>query len=340
METVAEHTATARNAIGKSYGHGPTPKIGSYASKALLDSVRIVTSLKRNDQVAVDAGIREAFEWVNTAAVEGDYETYFEEHLSDARLGTTGSRIVPLFATVQEEPHSAYGYFQRNWAQTKDLWAASGFDWSFWINLIEDLLAGRELDWGLLAEVALIDNAVWEQGPDAVAEAIANLDKSREPDLEPLTTNDEFLRSHHSALGQNARAIRLQLDTLRVFVEDEIERLRGANSLSSREREALTLRLEMLGKVVEAVTLMRAAFEEDAPGKNALVVVGAQLPAVVEAADNAVAGGGAPEVSAAIVSMATTIKYLTDAGTPGNYATGIAFADMCLGKIKSWWRRK
>ena len=212
--------------------------------------------------------------------------------------------------------------------------------WDFWTLWWNGVLSGRQVDRELQRLVALISRDVWDLGPDAVAETIVKLEKRDAPDSESRGSDDDPAQSREAALAGNAHAVRLQLDTLRVFVEDEIERLRGANSLSSREHAELTHRLEMLAKVVEAVALMHEAFEEDASGTNALVVVEAQLPAVVEAADNAVAGGGAPEVSAAIVSMATTIKYLTDAGTPGHIATGIAFADVCMSKIKGWRMRK
>lgn len=64
--------------------------------------------------------------------------------------------------------------------------------------------------------------------------------------------------------------------------------------------------------------------------------MGTQLPAVVEAADESVNLGGEPQVSEVIATMATAIKYLTDNGTPGNYATAIAFAELWRQKIAKW----
>ena len=44
--------------------------------------------------------------------------------------------------------------------------------WSFWRDWYQGFLDGKPLDWKLQRRVALIDDAIWEDGPEAVAEEI------------------------------------------------------------------------------------------------------------------------------------------------------------------------
>ncbi len=48
----------------------------------------------------------------------------------------------------------------------------SGPEWSFWREWYHGFLIGEPMDWELQGRVALINNAIWEAGPDAVAERI------------------------------------------------------------------------------------------------------------------------------------------------------------------------
>ena len=52
----------------------------------------------------------------------------------------------------------------------------AGGDWSFWSRWYERAMAGNPLPWDLQREVALIPNEIWEQGPEAVAERIAEIE--------------------------------------------------------------------------------------------------------------------------------------------------------------------
>ena len=57
-------------------------------------------------------------------------------------------------------------------------WKAARTDrkvWGFWQDWYETLLEGRTPDWELWRDVALIDDAVWKEGPEAVAREIERL---------------------------------------------------------------------------------------------------------------------------------------------------------------------
>lgn len=209
--------------------------------------------------------------------------------------------------------------------------------WAFWTRWWEGVKQGRDLDWDLQRQVAEIDDAIWEAGAEAVNARIGEIirDGARNIDEGPTRTAAQ-------ALNRNAQVVVQQLGVLRAFVTEEIERLRGRNSFySSAEQEAHSGRIVQLTKIVEAVGLMEEALAaNDVPGSTALAVIDVQLPQVIDAAEAAVVAGGEPEVSAAVVTMAATIKYLTDAGGNSALVTGYAFAEMCLKKCASWWKRK
>ena len=50
-----------------------------------------------------------------------------------------------------------------------------GRDWSFWREWYQSFLKGKPLDWELQRRVALVDNAIWEAGPQATAEEIEKI---------------------------------------------------------------------------------------------------------------------------------------------------------------------
>lgn len=51
--------------------------------------------------------------------------------------------------------------------------------WSFWLRWWDGVLSGRQIDWELQEQVALIPNGVWGAGPDAVAREIALIEERR-----------------------------------------------------------------------------------------------------------------------------------------------------------------
>jgi hypothetical protein len=262
-----------------------------------------------------------------SASASSDEEDFWRQVREDAHLLKVGESMRGAALWSIREPD----WFLDAEAEMRAIWKGDRPEiWAFWLHWWDGVVSGRQLPWDLQEQVALIPDEVWEQGPEAVAKAI------RETEGDDASRENPEPTSLAHALERNRRAIVLQLDALLEFVSNEIDRLRGPNSYSRREHEEQQQRIEKLSKIIEAVTLMREAMDEEPSGSTALIVMDAQLPAVVKAADESVNLGGEPQVSEVIASMSITIKHLTDNGTPGNYATAIAFAELCLRKIAKW----
>ncbi|HGG64922.1 MAG TPA: hypothetical protein ENK34_10170 [Rhodobacteraceae bacterium] len=75
-------------------------------------------------------------------------------------------------------------------------------DWSFWINWYQDALEGREPDWDMLYEIALIPDEDWQKGPEHINnEVIAGIvEKYR------LRRDVQALRKELAAVHQTATA--------------------------------------------------------------------------------------------------------------------------------------
>jgi hypothetical protein len=184
----------------------------------------------------------------------------------------------------------------------------------------------------MLEQIALIDPKVWKAGADAVAERIALIAETFDPSVAPPENGP----TPQHALAQNAKVISLQLDTLLLFVEEEIQRLRGPNDLS----DDVMFRITLLEGIAFSVRAMLSALAGDAPaGGNALTVIDKNLPAVIEAAEVLAQQDASPEVSETIVMMGASIEHLTKRGTPGYMATGIAAADVILSAVRGWLTR-
>jgi hypothetical protein len=84
---------------------------------------------------------------------------------------------------------------------------------------------------------------------------------------------------------------------------------------------------------------MQVAINDCANSKNALVVVNESLPAIVQGAEELSKDEKEPVISGTIVSMAATIKLLTESGTPGHLAVPIAGVDAIWRSIKGWLKR-
>ncbi|WP_120633375.1 hypothetical protein [Ruegeria sp. EL01] len=66
------------------------------------------------------------------------------------------------------KPHYVTIYFEHGLS-------SAGEVWTFWSDWYNGFLEGKPLDWKLQERVALIDDAIWSAGPDAVAEEIAKI---------------------------------------------------------------------------------------------------------------------------------------------------------------------
>ncbi|MBF9034047.1 hypothetical protein HKCCE2091_07330 [Rhodobacterales bacterium HKCCE2091] len=86
----------------------------------------------------------------------------------DAGIEGGGSGLVSAVNVIPEEIRDVLSKYSDG---RTDL-LGSGGPWSFWARWYQAAMAGIPLPWELQQEIALIPNAVWDAGPEAVAEAI------------------------------------------------------------------------------------------------------------------------------------------------------------------------
>ncbi|MBO6789678.1 MAG: hypothetical protein JJ894_03990 [Dinoroseobacter sp.] len=75
-----------------------------------------------------------------------------------------------LWPDESEAPELAQG-----WASFRDTYEQDPV-WGFWVKWYAAMWHGTPLDWALQTQIALIDNAIWEQGPEAVADKIREIE--------------------------------------------------------------------------------------------------------------------------------------------------------------------
>lgn len=220
--------------------------------------------------------------------------------------------------------------FDQDWRDIKTSETAP--EWSFWTKWYDDALAGNPPNWEMLEQIALIESKVWGSGAVAVAGRISLIVET----FDTLASSLEYQPTPQQALVQNAKVIRLQLDTLLLFVDEEIQRLRGTNDLSDDAMSRITL----LEGIAVSVRAMLPALSGDASaGESALTVIDKNLPMVIDTAEVLAQQDASPEVSETIVMMGASIKHLTDCGAPGTLATRIAAVDVVWSAIRGWFAR-
>ncbi len=84
--------------------------------------------------------------------------------------------------------------FAQIWADFRDAYEDDPV-WGFWVKWYAAMWHGAPLDWDLQTQIALIDDTIWEQGPEAVANKIREIEdaywEERLPQAEQLTQNPE-----------------------------------------------------------------------------------------------------------------------------------------------------
>lgn len=142
---------------------------------------------------------------------------------------------------------------------------ATDNDWSFWTEWLKGLLDGRPLDWELQHQVALIDDAIWDAGPEAVAAEIERIRRHFELEQEVARLKEQLAaveRTPAAALiGDNGgppledAAVRaLQTDLALIWkqveeLEEEIAKPSPSPSL-----------LEKIAKTLWEISLRMAAY--------------------------------------------------------------------------------
>ncbi len=121
----------------------------------------------------------------------------------------------------------------------------SGPKWTFWQNWYQGFLIGKPLDWELQRRVALIDNAIWEAGPEAVAAEITKIEAKILAEKTPQAERLEFNRETAKFFAAPIEIAKPDLlGAILSQVEDTLENAvaNSSNGLHDRSREVLVLR--------------------------------------------------------------------------------------------------
>lgn len=223
--------------------------------------------------------------------------------------------------------------FASDWDKALQFWQTDDTDWSFWITWATAIRNGTPQNLQMLTEIATQEDDFWQgTDPEINARIAAMVEKYQNAD------EDIALRPEQ-ALSRITVAVRLQLETLKAFLDQQIQFLHGQNDFTTAEGEKIQARLTLLLSIRATVERMQAACEDEANPANALVVVEQSLPDVVKDADDLAEQEEEPVISETIVTMSATIKHMTDNGTPGNIATGIAAFDLMSRTLRGWFKR-
>ncbi|MCA8878530.1 MAG: hypothetical protein KDA73_00960 [Rhodobacteraceae bacterium] len=92
--------------------------------------------------------------------------------------------------------------------------------WGFWRRWYQGMFDGRPMDWDLQRAVALIPDAIWQRGPEAVAAEIAQIEAEFAP--EPL--DQDALRGHLERLAAAPELHADAAESVAVLIETAIAR--------------------------------------------------------------------------------------------------------------------
>ena len=139
-------------------------------------------------------------------------------------------------------------------------------EWAFWIAWYQDALDGVPPDWDLLERIALIENAIWEAGPKAVADEIERIRKEHLTDPESLNrklrhlpeAKPEVVERVRSAMERNRQELPPTFDAVESLILLEIERLQTRNYVDDFDRDESVRQIGVYLTLHAAITELRA----------------------------------------------------------------------------------
>jgi hypothetical protein len=264
-------------------GNGDLAEAGYSASSALnratglAASQAAVAALARTVLAAGDPA--SAFDGPVSAAAQAlegfigaNVEEFWSEVRFDALLIDSGSGplLRPLWSSTLPE------WFGSPNSVAQSFWKTSDPEtWSFWLRWWEGVLSGNQLDWDLQKEVALIPDAIWQQGPVAVAAAIRQIERHLadlaepdliEKDLAALPASPRWQIAHFKdTVALHREDIPPTLDALLEYCGREIDRLQGRNApySSVEEEEEAQRQIRVLTSIFSTLRKLRETIPSD-----------------------------------------------------------------------------
>ncbi|THH39059.1 hypothetical protein E4Z66_05740 [Aliishimia ponticola] len=323
------------SAVVSSY---PTPKIK-------LSSIRTAVKVSRD----YANSITNASDMVRAASVAtaGAAATAGRTAAATVAIAFASGLIPKFWAIVQSDlkalKRNPTGPMQRVWSddmfgEIEEAWnearatleADPKTNWTFWITWYERALEGKNL---YPEELALILDQFTED--DWLGDP-AKVNPAFDPILE-LYRQDEAggggdVDPFPQRKPANIKAIRSQVVALKDYVDGEFEFLKGYNGELSADEEQREPILEVLAALREIIDDILRVFEEE-EASTALVVVDEKVPAVTEQAEKLEQLETIPNISAHIIAMTATVKYMTDNGWSQKSAEAAALAQHSKGFV-------
>jgi hypothetical protein len=174
-------------------------------------------------------------------------------------------------------PSQAPDWFRTADGATRAILLRDPQTWSFWLRWWDGVLSGNQLDWDLQKEVALIPDAIWQQGPAAVAAAIRQIERHLadlaepdliEKDLAALPASPREQIAHFKdTVALHREDIPPTLDALLEYCGREIDRLQGRNApySSVEEEEEAQRQIRVLTSIFSTLRKLRETIPSDGP---------------------------------------------------------------------------
>lgn len=196
---------------------------------------------------------------------------------------------------------------------------------SFWVPWYQGLLDGTPAFPRSLTEaVALIPEDDWKQGDLHINNTVIPVlmaEHGYDPDADGAIADEGAPERPRAA--SRIRTMRAQVATLEDFLDAEVEALRGHNGRSPVEDDILEVLKDLKAMVEQMIDRLNDAGSD----ARAVTVVNEDLPAIVEKSGELALVEPEPQISATVMTMAATIKALTDAGADPKLATQIAMGE-------------
>ncbi|PQO23727.1 hypothetical protein C2I36_06570 [Rhodobacteraceae bacterium WD3A24] len=190
-------------------GKRPSYETKSATADAITGSVVVATEVENAiadaaasaAAAAARASIRSKARIATRPAVRHAF--FATDHAVALKCSRADAQGIEFGETPHSQPlwHDEPNPLDEQWQTTRRTWASRGPGWQFWIDWYEDALGGREPNWEMLRDIALIAPETWDAGPDAL-----NAEIMRITEKHSLLEEIRALKAERARLVENAAA--------------------------------------------------------------------------------------------------------------------------------------